>query len=185
MSTTDIFFPLINRKKEIYFFAILPNLIYKNNEIYFIFRNKYLNLKIKEETKIIKEYILKNKNLKNKFYLYYYEFEIEYEILKEQLSNGIKVKILYDNNKCKNFIDKQKIARSVEADIIGINLNDDEENYDYRDDLINYNYEDECINYIKENINNDMINDNYDNNEILENNLELFERDNFEEEDNI
>jgi len=149
----DYFFPITdnNYYKIISYEALLPNLRYKNNNIYFISKNP---IKIKKNNKIdyINEYILKNISLTGKITCI--KTELNCTILKKEDKNGLIVNIKYRDNSDIYKQDMQKFARAIEAAILGIDLMDDDESEEID---IYSNYNNDYLYYVN-NLYNDEIN---------------------------
>ena len=128
---------------------VSDNFVYKNNKLFFIFKNpKKLN--INGVNKYIKEYLIDNKSLKAGP-IYYMGIPVYSEILPIEFENKIKIKIQF-NNKFNsfngNFLDIKKL---IESSIIGLQLEDNNEDITddnlYNDKYIfntDYDYETEC-----------------------------------------
>ena len=129
--------------KDITFNAILPNLRYKNNKLYFNF-NKIIKIKIKNKTEYKGQFELPNIGSTSK--LNYMNYQIHCSIIKEELPNGLKVnvKLKYNNDLSK--FEMQKIARYIESSILNINIEDEsEDNSDQYNDRSKYcNRGNEC-----------------------------------------
>lgn len=157
----DYFFPITdnNYYKIISYEALLPNLRYKNNNIYFISKNP---IKIKKNNKIdyIDEYILKNISLTGKITCI--STELNCTILEKEDKDGLIVNIKYRDSSDIYKQDMQKFARTVEAAILGIDLMEDIEDESEISDTYydEYSYE----NKIYDEINNiETIDENYEN----------------------
>lgn len=174
------FFPITdnNYHKIISFEALLPNLRYKNNNIYFI--SKY-PIKIKKNNKIIyiNEYLLENISLTGKITCI--DTELNCTILEKEDNNGLIVNIKFRDGPFIYKQDMQKYARAIEAAILGIDLMEDNEtdisdtcsdnDYSY---YVNKMYDDEISNYGSI----DEYFDENSNQDILEENYEYFEENN-------
>ena len=133
----DYFFPISdnNYYKIISYDALLPNLRYKNNNVYFI--SKY-PIKIKKNNKIeyINEYILENISLTGKIKCI--NTELNCKILEKEDDDGLIVNIKFRDGPDIYKQDMQKFARAIEASILGIDLmedydsdeSDEDESYD-------------------------------------------------------
>ena len=159
--------------KNANFIAILPNLRYKDEHIYFKSTKTILikdNNKIKNEN----EFILENCSLKNT--ILYKNINFTFIVIKEENDEGLKITVEYDSmNDLITFytLEKQKIARYIEGCILGISMEDDtiiDDNIDY------FKYYENEIKRINEEHNNN--NDNY---LVEENNEEVTKEGNKEE----
>ena len=113
------------------------NFVYKNNKLFFIFKNPK-KIIINGINKYIKNYLLDNKSLKDGP-IYYMGIPIYSEILPLELENYIKIKISLNdkhNSFNGNFIDIKKL---IESSIIGLKLKENNENLVY-DNLYNDKY---------------------------------------------
>lgn len=162
----DYFFPITdnNYYKIISYEALLPNLRYKNNNIYFISNNP---IKIKKNNKIdyIYEYILKNISLTGKITCI--NTELNCTILEKEDKDGLIVNIKYRDSSDIYKPDMQKFARAIEAAILRIDLMEDDESEE-TDNYCNYNndYSYYAYNMYDGEINNiETTEENYDNND--------------------
>ena len=159
----DYFFPIIdnNYYKIISYEAILPNLRYKNDNIYFISKNP---IKIKKNNKIdyINEYILKNISFTGKITCI--NTELNCTILKKEDKNGLIVNIKYRDSSDIYKQDMQKFARAIEAAILGIDIMEDDETEET--DTYSNNYSYYANNMYNDEINNiETTEENYDDND--------------------
>jgi hypothetical protein len=168
----DYFFPIIdnNYYKIISYEALLPNLRYKNNNVYFI--SKY-PIRIKKNNKIdyINEYILENISLTGKIKCI--NTELNCTILEKEDEDGLIVNIKYRDGPDIYKQDMQKFARVIEAAILGIDLMEDDESEesDAYSNFSNYNndysyYANKMYNDNSSNI--DILEENYDDNENID-----------------
>lgn len=141
-------------QKKISYNVILPNLRYKNGNVYF--KSKYpIKLKINDKLIYKNEFILKDLQMDGN--IDYMGTNLICNILKEELEDGLKINIEYYSNRYTSLSDMQKFARYIEACILDINMEDD---LSMNDDC----YENKIKNY-SENLN-------YSSSEIEEENTE-------------
>jgi hypothetical protein len=148
---------LENNQKYSEFNAILPNLKYKNNKIYFICKDGSLKIIKNNKTIFIKEYALKNISLTGRFYCM--GIELNCTILEKEIENGLEINIKYLDNYNINRDHLKKFARTVEAKILNIDLDDDcescsSEEYNLENEYknkIGYQIEEEDEEYINQN----------------------------------
>jgi hypothetical protein len=163
-----------NTPKE--FNAILPNLKYKNKNIFFIFKNP-LKIKKNNEVKFIKEYSLGNISLSGKIFCMGYELSCT--ILEKEMENGLEVNIKYIDSSEITRDHMKKFARSLEAKILEIDIEDNESD---NDNMSEYSYENEYHNKIKSRLM-DYDDEELDEGDIIENkninNLELNDNDDY------
>ena len=159
----DYFFPITdnNYYKIISYEALLPNLRFKNNNVFFISKNP---IKIKKDNKIdyINEHILKNISLSGKITCI--NTELDCTILEKEDKDGLIVNIKFRDGPGIYKQDMQKFARVLEAAILGIDLMEDDESEE-SDTFSNYNndysyYANKIYNDDASNI--DTIDENYD-----------------------
>ena len=105
---------LKKEKKEL---VLLPNLKLKENKIYFTLKNQ-LKLFIKKKNSFISDFLIDNITMYGK--TTYNNILVNYDIINEERENGLKIKIMYDENDFLYKIDIKKIAKSIEGDILGI-----------------------------------------------------------------
>jgi hypothetical protein len=154
-----------NKKKNVSFNVLLPNLRYINNQLYF--KPKY-SIKVKNNNKIENksEFLLKDINLEGTINCM--GIKLKCKILEESLRNGVKANIQINTDEHISKIDMQKYARQLEATILNINLDDDNssESYDNYD-----NYYENKVKYVADIITdvhsyteeNNQINNDYEN----------------------
>jgi hypothetical protein len=146
------------------FNALLPNLFYKNKNIYFKPKNP-IKTTINGKIKYNYQFLLNNISLTGKIYCL--DIELNCIILEKEDKDGLLVNIKFRDNLHIYKKDMQKFARAVEASILGIDLMDDNETN------IRKEYENEYSSYAHEMYNNpysdideeSKISDNYEINE--------------------
>jgi hypothetical protein len=115
---------LKNKNKS--FIVILPNLKYKDDKIIFHSKNE-LKLNVHNHTLFKKDFFVGNLELSSQFHIDEYLFKCR--IYEEELDNGLKVHIFYQNkNNNHENIDKgymKKISKIIESKILGIDFEDD------------------------------------------------------------
>jgi hypothetical protein len=178
----DSFFPIHDNNyfKIISYEALLPNLRFKNNNVYFVSKNP---IKIKKNDKIdyINEYILENISLTCKIKCI--NTELNCTILEKEDKNGLIVNIKFRDETDIYKHTMQKFARAAEAAILGIDLMEDYESseIDTNNDYISDNtyYTDNIYYDNDRNIDNYQESyDNYDNYDNYDDIDEYFEEDN-------
>lgn len=97
--------------------VLLPNLKLKENKIYFTLKNQ-LKISIKKKNTFINNFLIDNVSLYGK--TNYNNILVNYDIINEEHENGLKIKIMYDENDFLYKLDIKKIAKSIEGDILGI-----------------------------------------------------------------
>jgi len=118
--------------KELSFIVLLPNLRYKKyKKLYFYAKNP---IKLTVNNKIIyqNEFELNDISLKSSMTIKNINFNCE--IIDEELSNGLKIKIKYKEIYDLSIIEIQKISRKIESTILNLNIVDNEEDYDNYED---------------------------------------------------
>jgi hypothetical protein len=135
---TKKYIKTLEKENEKNFIAILPNLRFRNGNVYFLSNKpiKLTDIKTKNKNSHY-EFILENISLKGSVFIKDIKFNCE--ILEEEIKNGLKIKVSYIDQYL--VIDKvymQKVSRAVEAKILGINIFDDDDNIDYDDNLNKY-----------------------------------------------
>jgi hypothetical protein len=176
----DYFFKNIdnNYYKDISYNAILPNLRYKNNNIYFIPKNP-IKIRLNGKIEYKYEFILEDMELTAKINCI--DTELTCKILEKENENGLIVNIKFRDNSyiCKQ--DMQKFARAVEAAILDIDLMDDNDS-----DISDTNYCNEYSYHANKIYDDDNTKDDYSNDEIIEENKEIDENeDNYDNYDNF
>ena len=143
--------------KEMSVDVLLPNLRFKNKNIVFIFKHP-VKVKVNEKFEYKTEQILENLSLIGTIYCK--DNKLTCKIYEEELEDGLKVNIKYNDNVTIHRGEIQKFARAIEAKLLGIDIMDDgdsdfddlpqeynflEKQYEYCD---NYSISDEsCIEY--------------------------------------
>jgi hypothetical protein len=117
------------------FNVLLPNLRYKNEQIYFKSKSP-IKLKINDKIIFNNEFILKDLSFSQT--LNYMDMDIHCTIIKIEYDDGLKMNIKYNSNEYNYTSFMQKIARYVEASILGINIDESDSDYseEYYDDKI-------------------------------------------------
>ena len=128
-----------NYTKEKDFNAILPNLKYKNNKIFYIFKDPFKIIQNKK-IKFIKEYDLGDISLTGKIYCM--GTEIKCKILEKEIDNGLEVNICYIDTPNINRDHKKKFARALEARILNIEIDDDDDS----ENSVDFNFDNEYKN---------------------------------------
>ena len=128
-------------KKEI----LLPNFIYKNNKIYWNFKE---NIRILENgvQKNIKELELGNIPFDGEVNVL--NHLIKCKINKKNLANGLSMNIEYLEDKKINKNQIAKIGRLIESTLLDININSDE--YDKEELFNDDNFENKKSNYVQD-----------------------------------
>ena len=108
------YFPINENSEIISYDALLPNLKYKNGNIFFI---------SKEQISFQKEFLLNNISLTGEILCI--RTKINFKILEKEVHNGLIINIQYKEQTEIFKQDRQKIARAIEASILGIDLMDD------------------------------------------------------------
>jgi len=128
-------------KKEI----LLPNFIYKNNKIYWNFKE---NIRILENgvQKNIKELELGNIPFDGEVNVL--NHLIKCKINKKNLANGLSMNIEYLEDKKINKNQIAKIGRLIESTLLDININSDE--YDKEELFYDDNFENKKSNYVQD-----------------------------------
>lgn len=152
-----------NYDKSNSFNVLLPNLRYKNENIYFKPKSP-IKLNINNKIIFTSEFILKDLTYSQT--LNYMDIDLYCTIIKAEYDDGLKMNIKYDSNEHNYTLFMQKIARYVEASILGINIDESEDEYD--------DYSEECYD--------DKIKEFTDN--ISEYSEEILESDNISNENN-
>jgi len=128
-------FFLSNYDKYNSFNVLLPNLRYKNENIYFKPKSP-IKLNINNKIIFTSEFILKDLTYSQT--LNYMDIDLYCTIIKAEYDDGLKMNIKYDSNEHNYTLFMKKISRYVEASILGININETESEYneEYYDDRI-------------------------------------------------
>ena len=124
--------PLVEKSVDV----LLPNLRYKNDDVYFIFNNpvKIMNNGKKE---FKNEILLKNLALTGEITVM--DVKIDCSIIKEERDDGLKVNLKYMDRHYLYNTDLHKFARAVESAILNIDIFDDEnENENIEADLCDH-----------------------------------------------
>ena len=138
--------------------VLLPNLRYKNENIYYKSKNP-IKTKTNDKIKFIDEILLENMSMHSK--IKYNDQSFSCNIIKKELDEGLIINIEYTEYHYISNTEIQKIARYIESLILGIDIIDDSSDSEY---LSNYNYENELHAKIFENEYDDE-NDLYDEDE--------------------
>ena len=146
--------------KEMSVDVLLPNLRYKNKNIFFIFKYP-VKVKVNDKFEYKTEQILENLSLTGT--LFCKETKLNCKIYEEELEDGLKVNIKYIDNVTIHKGEIQKFARAIEAKLLDIDIMNDEDSdfndlekeysciekqYDYSDE---YSISDESLNEYEEN----------------------------------
>ena len=163
-----------SKNKDKSFIVILPNLKYIDHKIIFHSKNE-LKLNVHNHVMFKKDFFVGNLELSSQFDIDEYIFKCT--IYEEELDNGLKVHIIYQNkNHNHENIDKgymKKISKIIESKILGIDFEDHvEKKNEYKNNHINHNeyqeydeYEEyeEYEEYDQENEQNEEIEENEEN----------------------
>ena len=134
----------LSDKKDISFKAILPNLRYKNNKLYFI-SNKIIKTKNRNKFEHKIEFELSSIGSSSK--LHYMNYEIQCSIIKEELQNGVKIDVSLKNINNLSKYEMQKIARYIESSVLSINIDyESDTTSDQYDNSSKYNKDENCDN---------------------------------------
>jgi len=97
--------------------VLLPNLRLKENKIYFTLKSP-LKICIKKKNTFVSSFLINNVSMYGK--TEYNDVFVNYDIINEECNNGLKIKIMYDENNFLYSVDIKKIAKNIECDILGI-----------------------------------------------------------------
>ena len=128
-------------KKNTSFQVLLPNLIYKNDELYF--KSKY-PMKIKQNNKFEykNDFLLKDVNLERKINIR--GMILKCKILDKSIKNDVISHIEINTTEYISKIDMQKYAKEFESVILNINLDDNNSSQSCdNDENNNISYDDE------------------------------------------
>lgn len=125
--------PLVEKSIDV----LLPNLRYKNNNIYFIF-NDPVKVIVNGKKEFKNEIKLPNLSLEGVIYVM--DIKIKCNIIEEERHDGLIVNLNYMDQHCLYNSDICKFARAVEAAILKIDIFDDK-NATIEEDLYNQYYE--------------------------------------------
>lgn len=151
--------------------VLLPNLRYKNNNIFFISKSP---IKTTLENKITyrTEFLLEDISLIGKIRCD--GTDIQCQIIEKEYNDGMEIKLKYKNNMNISSHDIKKFARSIEAKILGIVNNEYNDN---DNDIISYTFSDEIQKENNEYINSGYIyenkNENTDKINVIQENQEI------------
>lgn len=104
--------------------VVLPNLLFKNNNIYFKFKN-YFKININGKKILFDNFLLNNIQLYGT--IYFKKIKINCDILEKENSDGLFVELRYNRDEYFILEDVQKISKEIELMILNI------ENPDYYD----------------------------------------------------
>lgn len=108
--------------KKISCIVVLPNLRYKNDNIYFISKNP-IKVKINNKIEFTNEFIIKDIALNGNITCM--NTYIECEIIPKEFEDGIHINMKFIDN-CDIYTNEiQKFARAIESKILGIDIMDD------------------------------------------------------------
>jgi hypothetical protein len=173
------FFPISdnNYYKILSYDALLPNLRYKDEKVYFISKNP-IKIKLNDKIEYKNEFLLENISFTGKIYCV--NTELNCKIVEKSDDNGLIVNIKFRDGPNIYNQDMQKFARAVEAAILGIDLMEDN-NSQISDDYL-YN-----VNQLYDNQTDYDNESNFDNESVYENiydNESNFDNDNVFDDDN-
>jgi hypothetical protein len=171
--------------KIVSYYVVIPHLKYKEGNIYYVPPNA-IKITVKKDIKYINELKLSDILFSGRINIT--EFQINYELVKQELTNGLKVIVNIHSNESINKKNIEIFAKYITANILGIELDDinNEIKYDYdTNNEIKSKYDCELQivtrkkNKVK-NFDNDSDNDfdnDFDNNYInnYDNNYELYD----------
>jgi hypothetical protein len=120
--------------------VLLPNLRFKNKNIFFIFKHP-VKVKVNDKFEYKYEQILENLSLTGTFYCR--DTKLNCRIYEEERDDGLKVNIKYIDNVEIHCGVIQKFARAVEAAILDIDILEDDSDID--SDFDDISYEDELL----------------------------------------
>ena len=123
-----------NYYKIISFDALLPNLRYKNKNIYFIPKNP-IKIKLNGKVEYKYDFLLENISFTGKIFCI--NTELNCIVIEKEDEDGLIVNIKYRDGPNIYKQDMQKFARAVEASILGIDIMDDD-NSELSDTFSNY-----------------------------------------------
>jgi hypothetical protein len=126
----------LHYEKDMIAHCILPNLIYKDKNVHFKFKND-INLRYNNRNHITGSILLENISMTST--VNFMDNIIKASIIEEELNNGLKIKIEYQQ-KLIDIIHIQKIAKYIESLILNIDISDEIYNINELND--SYNYED-------------------------------------------
>jgi len=132
--------PLVEKSVDV----LLPNLRYKNNKIYFIFKNP-VKIIVNGKKEFKNEILLQNLSLTGEIFVM--DIKIKCLISIEERDDGLKVNLKYMDRHYLYKSDICKFARAVESAILNIDIFDDdtdEVTSHYEDNLNNYYDYSEC-----------------------------------------
>jgi len=161
-----------NKNKRVEFNALLPNLKYKDKQVYFICKDGSLKIKKDNKIEFVKEYPLGDISLNGKFFCM--DIEIDCTILEKEINNGLEVNIKYNDSPNINRDHMKKFARALEARILDINIDDDD---DESDNSSEFDFQNEYRKKMNYEINNDYEEDIENINSKVENNIDLIDND--------
>jgi hypothetical protein len=178
------FFPISdnNYYKILSYDALLPNLRYKDEKVYFISKNP-IKIKLNDKIEYKNEFLLENISFTGKIYCV--NTELNCKIVEKSDDNGLIVNIKFRDGPNIYNQDMQKFARAVEAAILGIDLMEDNNSQISDDYLCNVNqlYDNQTDYDNESNFDNESVYENIYDNESNFDNDNVFDDDNefFEE----
>jgi hypothetical protein len=132
--------PLVEKSIDV----LLPNLRYKNNDVYFIFKNP-IKIIVNDKKEFKTEMLLKNLSLTGEVFVM--DIKIKCLISTEERDDGLKVNLKYMDRHYLYKSDICKFARAVESAILNIDIFDDENDHNDDDDDVVSIYQNNLDNY--------------------------------------
>jgi hypothetical protein len=114
--------------------VLLPNLLFKNNSIYFI-TERQESIKVINNLETYNDIEVDDPHYSGN--IYFMDNSINYDIIKEENKNGLSINIKINKDCYMTTIDIQKTARLIEGYIVGIDLLDETYNTKYEDEIFN------------------------------------------------
>ena len=123
--------------------VVLPNLLFKNNNIYFKFK-KYFEININAKKILFDNFLLHNIQLYGT--IYFKKIKINCDILEKENSDGLFVELRYNRDEYFILEDVQKISKEIELMILNIENPDYCHNQDIKNNTNNIKSEEEETN---------------------------------------
>ena len=153
--------------------VLLPNLRYKNNNIFFISKSP-IKTTLQNKITYRTEFLLEGISLFGKIRCD--GTDIQCQIIEKEYNDGMEIKLKYQKNMNISSHDIKKFARSIEAKILGI-VNNEDQDQNNDNDIISYTFSDEIQKENNEYINSGYIyeneNENTDKINIIQENQEI------------